>query len=186
MRAHWILFICIALCVHDRFVSSQPFEFGRFGDCGSTALAVECPDHATCVNDKCVCNSGFAPVDEELTVDDEIVTVCREAICDPRDGEGATSDCSGRGECVIGEEGYRYGYGFFYCLCDPGYYGERCESTTPLIGTRNPIFPFFRSTTTMTTTTRRYRGGLPILLGGGAIGLVALAALGAALASTSG
>ncbi|XP_062586246.1 slit homolog 1 protein-like [Saccostrea cucullata] len=156
-----MLLFSFALFMQFQFSSAQIL----FGNCTTT---VECPPNSQCITTEgqCQCDEGFFPQDSPNLIGGIVFTQCIPAPCDPLDDDS----CGDDGECIVGD-------GVVFCSCNPGFTGEECEFTTMMTMTM--------STTTASTTTRRIRSILPIIAGGGA-GLLALAALGAALASSSG
>ncbi|XP_061177217.1 tenascin-like [Saccostrea echinata] len=153
-----MLLFSFALFMQFQFSSAQIL----FGNCTTNA---ECPPYSECVDGQCECEEGYFPQDAPADIEGLPLTLCIASKCDPLD-ENA---CNGDGYCVVGA-------GRIYCVCDPGYTGVECETKTSTMMTT--------STTTTSTTTRKVNI-LPAVLGGGA-GLITLAAIAAALASSSG
>ncbi|XP_052680734.1 uncharacterized protein LOC128161487 [Crassostrea angulata] len=172
-------FQCLLLCV---LLYSASVD--AFGVCTDADDDASCPDNATCEDEdadntfECECEDGFDEIDVPgLTIGGEAVTVCVDlGVCSPLDNE--VGDCGENGECAI----FQNDFGIFEaaCICDEGYYGEKCDKQMPL--TRMTT----TSTATTGTTKRSGYGVLIPLIGGGAFLLVLLAGGAAALASSTG
>ncbi|XP_011452364.2 adhesion G protein-coupled receptor E1 [Magallana gigas] len=172
MRAHFFLFLTVALCIQFHYTLSQS---SRFYECRDDN---DCPRYSRCVDDRgdyfsnggadygrCRCDTGYYPYygDTELTLDLDRFDD-REISCRSRD----TYSCN-----QFNNDCGRYGYceemqGRYYCRCTNGYYGERCEIPGDGMTRRNQLTNI-----------------IP-LIGAGVAALVLLGVGGAALSSLSG
>ncbi|XP_052679843.1 delta-like protein B [Crassostrea angulata] len=171
-------FQCLLLCV--LLYSASVEVFGQLPECTDNG---DCPDNATCEDDdnsnlKCVCEEGFDEIDSGVTVGGTALTVCVDlGVCSPLDNE--VDDCGENGQCKIFQN--EFGIVEAACICDEGYYGEKCDK---LITTTTTM-----PTTTTGTTKRSGYGALFPFIGGGAffiVILILLAGGAAALASSTG